>query len=327
MAKKNSTKTLGIVLVVLLGIFFLVQLRTKKKESTLNRDLVRVDTAKVTAVYLYPQAEKGKELVFRKTDKGWKISDGKTEAPVETGTMKNLLSSVMQIRPKQLVARGKDKWKEYSVTDSAATRLKVMEGNKQVLDLYIGKFTVNRNNNSPYGRYGGYGGGVSGTSYVRAGNGKEVYAVDGFLAMSFNQGMKGWRDQRFLKLQKYNLQKITFTYPGDSGFVAAKDTSGHWTVNGQPADSAAMASYLSVLPYRRYSSFVDGYTPPAQADYQIMIEGKNMSPVVIKAFRDEKNHFVMHSSQNPESWFADKDSSIFKLLFVPRSKLLTGEKK
>jgi len=320
MAKKNNTTTLLVVLVILVGVFFILQIRSKKKESTLNRDLVRVDTAKVTAVYLYPQAEKGKELVFRKTDKGWRISDGKTKAPVEPGTMKNLLTSVINIKPKQLAAKGEDKWKEFDLTDTTATRLKIMEGNKKTLDLYIGKFKVNRSNTPQYGGY--YGGGVTSTSYVRAEDGKEVYAVDGFLAMTFNQGMNEWRDQRFLKLQKGDIQKLTFTYPNDSGFVATKDTASHWFIGNQPADSAAMASYLSGLVYRRYSTFADGYTPPAQADYQIVIEGRNMTPAVIKAFRNEKHHFVMHSSQNPESYFVDKDSTIFKKLFVPRTKLM-----
>ena len=322
MAKKNNTITLIVTLVVLVGVFFLLQVQNKKKESTLNMDLVKIDTAKVTAVYLYPQAEKGKELVFRKTNKGWRISDGKIDAPVEPGTVKNLLAGVINIKPKQLAAKGEDKWKEFDVTDSTATRLKIMEGDKKTLDLYIGKFTVNRN---PNARYGGYNRGITGTSYVRAGDGKEVYAVDGFLAMSFNQGLNGWRDQRFLKLHTYDLGKLSFTYPADSGFVATKDTANHWFIGNQPADSAAMASYISVLSYRRYSVFADGFTPPAQADYQIVMEGKNMSPVVIKAFRDDKYHFVMHSSQNPESYFADKDSLIFKKLFVPRTKL-TGKK-
>ena len=323
MAKKNNTITLLVVLVVLIGVFFLLQVRNNKRESTLNRNLVNVDTARITAIYLYPQAEKGNELVFRKTDKEWRISDGKKDAPVEPATMKNLLTSILNIRPRQLVAKGKDTWKKFDVTDSLATRLKVMEGNKKTLDLYIGRFKINRSNTPP--QYGGYGGGVTGTSYVRGEGQKEVYAVDGFLAMTFNQGMNAWRDQRFLKLDRYKINKITFTYPADSGFVAVEDTTSHWKIGNHPADSAAMASYVSKLPYRRYTTFADGYTPPAQADYQIVVNGKNMSPAVIKAFRDEKYHFVMHSSQNPETYFADKDSSIFKTFFVPRSKL-TGKK-
>jgi hypothetical protein len=323
---KNNNKTLIIILVVLLGVFALVQLNTRKKESTLKRDLVDIDTAKVTAIYLYPQSEKGKELVFVRSDKGWRIKEDGKEAPVETATVRNLLATTLRIKPQQLVAVGKDAWSEYHVDDSLATRLKIMEDNKTVLDLYIGKFSVQRpSGNNPYQAYGG--GGVTGKSYVRLAGDKEIYAVEGFLPMTFNQGFDAWRDQRFLKLFRDDIQKITYTYPADTGFVLHNDSTGwDWKLDNGPVDSAAVAQYLSLLSHRRYSNFADGYTPPAQADYQMLIEGKNFRPVVIKAFRDDKYNLVIHSGQNPESYFADKDSTIFKLLFVPRSKFLPKEK-
>ncbi len=316
---KNNNKTLIIILVVLGGILLLLQYNNRKKESTLKRDLVDIDTAKVTAIYLYPQSEKGKELVFRRTDKGWRIKEDDKDAPVETPTVRNLLSTVLRIKPQQLVAVGEESWAEYHVNDSLATRLKIKEGNKTTLDLYIGKFSVERpSGNNPYQNYNRN---VTGKSYVRAAGDKEVYAVEGFLPMMFNQGFAAWRDGRFLKLFRNDIQKITYTYPADSGFVLHNDTTGWgWKVDNEPVDSAAVAHYLSVLSNRRYSKFADGYTPPAQPDYQMTIEGKNFKPAVIKVYRDNKYHLVVHSSQNPESYFADDDSMVFKLLFVPRSK-------
>jgi hypothetical protein len=212
------------------------------------------------------------------------------------------------------------------VDDSLATRVKVMEGKKEALHLYVGKFSVHRpSGNDPYQAYGG--GGVTGKSYVRLAGDKEVYAVEGFLPMTFNQGFDAWRDQRFLKLSRNDIQKITYTYPADSGFVLHNDTTGWaWKLDNGPVDSAAVAHYLSLLSHRRYSTFADGYTAPAEADYQMLIEGKNFRPVVIKAYRDDKHHLVMHSSQNPETYFADSDSTIFKMLFIPRSKFVPKEK-
>ncbi len=322
---KNNNKTLIILLLVLGGVLVLLQLNSRKKESTLKSDLVDIDTAKVTAIYLYPQSEKGKELVIVRSDKGWRIKAGDREAPVEVSTVRNLLSATLRIKPKQLAAVGKDKWSEYHVDDSLATRVKIVEGNKTTLDLYIGKFTVERpSGNNPYQSYGG---GVTGKSYVRAAGEKEVYAVEGFLPMTFNQGFDAWRDQLFVKMDRNDLQKITCTYPADSGFVLHNDTTGwSWKLDNGPVDSADVARYLGVLSYRRYSKFADGYTPPAQADYQVLVEGKDMKPVVIKAYRDDKYHLVIHSSQNPESYFADSDSTIFKQFFVPRSKFLPKEK-
>jgi hypothetical protein len=322
---KNNNKTLIIILLVLAGVLVLLQLNNRKKESTLKSDLVDIDTAKVTAIYLYPQAEKGKELAIVRSDKGWRIKEDDREAPVEASTVRNLLSSTLRIKPKQLAAVGEEKWEEYHVNDSLATRVKIVEGNKTTLDLYVGKFTVERpSGNNPYQSYGR---GVSGKSYVRAAGEKEVYAVEGFLPMTYNQGFDAWRDQLFVKMNRDDLQKVTYTYPADSGFVLHNDTTGWgWKLDNGPVDSAAVARYLGVLSYRRYSKFADGYTPPSQADYQLLVEGKNMKPVVIKAYKDDKYHIVIHSSQNPESYFADSDSTIFKQFFVSRNNFLPVKK-
>ena len=316
---KNNNKTLIIILIVLGAVLALLQLNSRKKESTLKRDLVDIDTARVTAIYLYPQSEKGEELEFYKTDKGWHIKEGEREAPVEEPTVRNLLATVLRIRPQQLAAVGKDSWAEYHVSDSLATRLKIKEGNKTTLDLYIGRFTIDRpSGNNPYQAYNRN---VTGKSYVRAAGDKNVYAVEGFLAMSLNQGFDAWRDGRFLTLFRDDIRKITYTYPADSGFILHNDSTGWaWKVDNEPVDSAALARYLSVLSHRRYNRFADGYTPPAQPDYQMTIEGKNFKPAVIKVYRDKKYNLVVHSSQNPESYFDDRDSTIFKMLFVPRSK-------
>ncbi|NOY36402.1 MAG: DUF4340 domain-containing protein [Chlorobi bacterium] len=317
MAKKNNVKTLLIVFIVLIGILALLQIRTRKTESSLKRDLIKVDTAKVTSIILYPQAEKGAALeITRKGDK-WRIKKGKKEAPVEAGSVRNMLNEIIHIRPKRLAAVSDTAWDDYSVTDSTATRLVVQEGHKKTLDLYIGKFTVDKNAQM----YGGYQGRVMGSSYIRPGNQKEVYEVDGFLALSFNQNFDAWRDHLFIRTTRSNLRKFTFTYPADSGFVVQYADS-LWNVEGAPADSAGMANYLADWTFRRYADFADNYDPPANPDFQITAEGNNMDPVVIKAYRDPRYHFVMNSSMNPETWFADKDSSIYKMFFVPKAKFL-----
>ncbi len=315
---RNNNKTLIIILVVLLGFFALLQINNKKKESTLRRDLVDIDTAKVTAVYLYPQADKGKELLFRRTDKGWTISNEGKEAPVEPSTMRRLLGAIKEIRPQQLVAVGKEKWSEYHVDDSLATRVRVMEGKKEKVSLYIGKFTVERpSGNNPYA-YGGRN--VSGKSYVRAEGDDAVYAVEGFLPMTFNQGFDAWRNSQFVEINRSRINRITFTYPADSGYVLHNDSTGwHWRLENVKPDSVAMNKYLSTISYRRYNRFADDFKPSGEALFTITIEGKDMQPVVLKAYSDERYHLVLHSSQNPETYFADKDSTIFHTFFLPRS--------
>ena len=317
MAKKNNTRTLLIILVVLIGFFALLQVRNRKSESTLRPDLIHVDTAKVTTILLYPRAENGAELKITKAKNGWRIQKGEKDAPVEAGSVKNILTEVLRIRPKRLVAVSDTAWDNYSVTDSTATRIIVQEGRKKTLDLYVGRFNVNQSSQM----YGGYQGRVIGSSYIRPAGEKKVYEVDGFLALSFNQNFDAWRDHMFLRTTRGNLRKFNFTYPSDSGFVV-ENADSLWKVDGIPADSAGIQDYLSDWPFRRYSDFADDFEPPANPDYQITAEGNDMDPVVLKAYIHPKYRFVIHSSMNPETWFADRDSTIFKTFFVPKAKFL-----
>lgn len=316
MARKNNSLTLVIVLVILVGVFLLLRVRSRKAESTLQADFIRIDTAQITEILLYPQAAQGAELKFFRSGNEWRVSKDKREAPVEAGSMKNMFRELLSIKPKRLVAVSDTAWDNYRVSDSTATRIVVHEGRKTTLDLYIGRFNVNQQ--SPQ-MYGGYQNRVMGSSYIRPGGQKKTYETEGFLALSFNQDFDAWRDHLFVRLPKDDLRKLSFTYPADTGFVLEYRDS-VWMVDGMPADSAATADYLSTWSFRRYSDFRDDFSEPANADFEITVERRNMDPVVIRGYTDPEGGFVFHSDMNPETWFADRDSSIFKTFLVPKNK-------
>lgn len=305
MSRKFNNKYLLVAFVILIVLFVFVKFyKSAKSERTLRADIVQIDTAAVTKILLYPESDKGQEVVFIKEGSNWKVSDGKISAETQKNAVKGIIAQLADIKAKRLAARTKDKWAEYKVNDTTATRVKVYQGEKEKLNIYIGKFTYQQSND-PYGQ-----GGVIGTSYVRLAGEEEVYAVDGFLTFSFNQTFNKWRNQTLIRFKASDVTKLTFRYPGDSSFVAElKDKK--WTVNNQAVDSTNFMNFLSALGNKNASVFDDNFTPLGNSQYQLSIEGNNMSNITVDAFEKSKDVFAINSSVNPKSWFLSDSKGVF----------------
>ncbi|HEY9124329.1 MAG TPA: DUF4340 domain-containing protein [Bacteroidales bacterium] len=324
MSNKINNKTLLIVLAGLIIVFVLVKWYQKTQtESTLNTALVKIDTTKVSRIAIYPVAENRQEILFSKIGKDWKVSKGNITAEVDENVINNLIITLSEIKVKSLVAKNKDKWDDFKVSDTTATRVKVFEGNDVVADLMIGRFTYQQSQN-PYG--GMYGGGVIGSTYVRPADEDEVYAVDGFLTFTFNQQFTAFRKQTLARFETNKIEKITFKYPADSSYtLELKDKK--WFIGDKMADSAKVASYISALSYKNASSFVDNQSALNAPAWLVRVEGKDMQPVSIEASSDGSK-FIINSTQNPKSYFESAKNKLFDEIFKPQSSFFaTKEKK
>ena len=320
MASKFNNKILFIVLAVLIGLFFLARtIKQKRSAGNFRTDLVRIDTSAVNAILLYPSAENGAEIIFSRSGNDWKVIKGDITADADISNVNNMFGELLALKPERLVTRNKEKWVDFGVNDSLGTRVIMKEGRKPVLDLMVGRFEYQP---GPSG-YGGYGGNYgTGLTYIRLYDETEVYVVRGFLAMSFNQNFKNWRNQVFLHNERDNINLLTFDYPADSGFIAMKSDS-IWIIDGITADSTSMASYLNALTRKSNSAFVDDFTPVIGPDYQLTINGTKMVPVIIQAYRRGENEFILNSSQNPNSYFASPRSGLFGTIFKSKSELIS----
>ena len=319
MAKKFNNKTLVIVLVVLVVLFLVTRaFRQKRSTGTLKTELVQMDTSRISSILLYPSAEQGEEITFTKTGNGWTVQKGGLVVTADDYGIKNMLTELQNLAPERLVANSSDKWGDFGVTDSLGTRVIMKEGKKAVADIVIGRFDY-QPAPSAYGGYGRNQG--TGLTYVRLTDEPEVYVIEGFLAMSFNQAFNAWRNQLVIQLAKNNINQLTFDYPADTGFVASRpDTA--WLINGMPADSASMENYLNGLTRKSNSTFADGFEPVVAPDYQLTIQGNLATPVIIKAYMKGPDEFVIHSSMNPESYFSSTADGLFGQIFKSGAGLL-----
>ena len=320
MAGKFKNSNLLIIFLVLAGLFVVSRyLKNRKYERTLKTDLVQVDTSGIDQILLYPRAENQQEIQFVRKGDNWSVTKGSITAEAGNYSVQNIFSDLISVKAEQLVARNRERWSEFHVDDSLGTRVILKEGNKTKLDIMIGRFNYQP---APGGYTGGYGQNQGrGLTYVRLSGEDEVYMVEGFLSMSFNQPFNNWRDQTILRTDRSSITRVSYDYPMDSGFVLVLQDS-VWMIDGMSPDSAQTAQLLSALTRKSSSEFVDDFSPLTAPDYQLRIEGNNMQLVSVLAYRRSDNQYIINSSLNPDSYFASPPDGIFKDIFKPRAELL-----
>lgn len=324
MSKRYNNRNLLIILVVLLGFFLINKLFfSDRKERNFRTQLVSLDTAQVTNIDLFPQdAEK---ITLHKEGTQWTVQQGNITNPADQSAVKNLLTTLEDLKPQRLAATSEDQWEELGVTDSTATRVVVSANGKEVADVYIGKFNINTSGQqqqqmNPMQRQM-----PSATSFVRVGNEEEVYAIDGYQTMSINRGFSSWRDRTFIKIPQDSITQLAFNYPGDSSFTASKTANAHWVIDGTEVDSTKMVSYLRTISNLSNSNFVDDFAASGQEPLcQLAINGDNIQEVSINCYR-RNDGFVLSSSQREGAYFSSDSTGIFSRVFVGKHKLMPNE--
>lgn len=319
----SSIKLIGILSALVLVYLGFEFFGGKSRSSSFKTELVEIDTAKITKLVIEANGER---LELIKENNAWKVSigDGKY-AGAQKSNVKSTINSLLTIKPSRIAAKNPAKWKDYQV-DSAGVRVQVFEGSKNTLDLVIGRFGFNQNaiQQQQQQMMGGRGMPQFYT-YVRLEKEDEVYVADNFMGMSINADASGFRNKEVLSLTTDNITEIQFNYPADSSFVLNKIDS-VWSVFGSQADSTATATYLSDIRFLNNSNFVDDVPPSALVSPTVSMNIKQTgkADILVRAFQHPVHSWIVNSSANPESYFADED--LVSKLFVGSSKLLTPSK-
>ncbi len=311
-----KTKYLVISFVVLLVLALVtIPTRNKRNISTFKSELTNIDTANVKSFTIYPKAG-GEPITLDKKENNWWISDKNGEYNADNNQVKNMLNTLSNLKAKRLAAKSKDSWKKYELTDSLGTRIKVMSEKKTLADIFIGKFSYSQpaQQANPYQRQQGVL-----TSFVRLTDEKEVYAVDGYLSMTFNRQLKDYRDNSVLQVQNMKPESISFITPNQSFTLTKKDEK--WLADGLIADSSAVADYLSGLNNVRSSNFITADNKPVGApNYTLKIAGENgIELATINTYYSDSTNIIMTSSMNPETYFDGTKANLFTKLFKEKS--------
>ena len=305
MKKANNWK-----LIALFGVLVVIFVTTRiflspKLEGNLPTNLTDIDSAKVTELIIAPGKDRNGEIRLVRTKK-WKLQKGKITWRLEQGAGENALRQVMSIGPERIVTKKKNKWKEFEVSDSTGTRVKVLVGSSTVADLWIGRSGFSQTAGS---RFGG-----NSFTYVRLNGENEVYAVEGSLDAQFNRKFDDWRDKSFMRMKRDSLSKITFRYPADSSFQIEK-RQGKWIKGPQIADSATMSSYLMGLEYKNMSEFASAL-PVGDPPYMVTFENGSKLIAKVEAWPGPVL-WTLRSSHQSETYFSSTPDLIKELLIGP----------
>lgn len=302
-----NTKLLSVVFIGLLALYTITKVvNSNKGERSFISQIAAVDTAQVQAIVLYPQIEKQKQLTLIRSQQQWIAQQDKLQVLAEKGKISGLLNDLRRVRPKRLVANDQSKWAEYQLTDSLCTRLKLLGSNGQeLMTLLIGKTGA-------------------GESFVRLPNENEVYAVEGYLSVNVNKGFNDWRNQDVLTFNSNLVEKIAFTYPGDSSITLKRETSA-WKMGEEVADSTLVAQYLTSISAKRSKDFANNFTPQQQPNFILQLSGKGLTvagkpvpEIVVQGF-DTNNEVYIRTSVNPSAIFSGKKSGLHQAIFKSKS--------
>lgn len=315
----SSIKMIGILAVLVLIYFAVDFFGGKSRSKSFKTELVTIDTALVSKIVI---ASQGETTELLKENDTWKVAigDGKY-AEAQRNSVKGTINSLLTIKPSRIAAKDPAKWKEYQV-DSAGTRVQVFEGARTSLDLVIGRFGFDQQAMQQQQMMGGRGGMQQFYSYVRLHDENEVYVADNFMGMTINANANDYRNKKLLSLTTDSITSIQFTYPADSAFVLSKIDS-VWNIAGTTVDSASVAEYLSGIRTINNSNFVDDVQPTALVSptVSLTIHQNGSADVEVKAYQHPTYKWIIHSSENPMSYFSD--AQLMDKLFVG-SKSLTS---
>lgn len=302
MRKKIKNTRLFIVFMVLL-VLVVVLFKRKEgyRERSFDRQLIQFETSDISKIALYPKMLNGAGFIIEKENDGWMLVQDDKSFDADNRQIERMLSTLKNLEAKSIVANSKERWENYEVSDSLASRVQLYEGNKMVADLYIGKFQFSQPRNM--------------FSYVRPGGSKETYKVEGFLSSTFNRKLNDLRDKTLIDDRMANWTRLSFDYPGDSSFVLAKSNT-MWMLGNAPADSAAVADYINKIKVQNGSSIYEKEVDAVANTCRLTIERENLEAIqlTVKSVNGEK---VLSSSENAGVWFND-DTKI-ETIFVSQA--------
>lgn len=299
---KNTNKILLVVLLVLLSAFvFTKVLRSPALESNLDTDAFQLDTAEIARIELR-LPENDDPLTLERNDSAWTVRQGDKTARVRRAAMNNLFRTLAIMKPERVVSRKKEKWDSYQVGDTSAIRtLAYNRKGTEVGGWFVGKAS-------------------QGMTYVRPSSQNEVYALEGSMRNLLNKSFNDWRDQSFLRMPRQSIDKITFRYPADSGFVLLKNDAGDWVIGTEKADSAKVENFLSLIQSKDLAGFADDFSPEKEPDIAMSVEGNSMSPVTVRGWKASPDEWILSSSLQHGVYFSDK--TLATDLFLGKKDLL-----
>lgn len=297
------------VLIGIFGLLLVIYLASKllggNQESSFDPQIVQVDTASVDKIIIHPKGLPDQSFSLSRVSGKWTADNGTLTVDAVTSSIGSLLNQLTSIRAKRIVSKSPEKWTTYEVDEAAGTRVEVFSNGTSIEDFIVGAFKYDQTTQSA-------------SSYIRNTDKDEVFVVDGFLSMSFNQQFNNFRDKQLFQLNKDDITELSLSSGVE--LQTFQKVEGKWFFAGMEAvDSAKMASYVDGLSNVSGFDFEDAFQPNnSDLLQQLNIEANNMmEELVVSAYtsNNPEKPFVIHSTMNPEAYFLSDSTGVYQKLF------------
>lgn len=300
-----DNKKLLIILAGLVLVWLVVRFLGGNKNRSFDPVLAQLDSNQITTILLYPAEGNKDEIKLTRTGPQWMATSGQITTPVVENSVKGILDYLSYLEADRIVSKNEQKWTDYEVDEEKGTRVKVMAGDRVLIELIIGRFAFDQMSRSA-------------TSFVRLVGKPDVYALDGFVSMTFNRSFDSFRDKSILRLDNDQVVSLEFSAGNITKHVLQKN-AGNWVLDSQQKmDSATVANYLNGISYLTGNTFADDYQPATPPDYQLKIaSNQQISPIELSCYLspDSLNPIILHSTSNPGSYFRGDSTSLFIPVF------------
>lgn len=315
--KKNN-----ILITVLIGLILLfVVTNYFKKNSSVNfkPEIIKLDSSQVYKVIIKPPSiTKEAPITILRENNTWNVMQGNINNRGDLSIIKSALGELSQIKNQQLVAKTKDKWEKYNLTDSLAHCIEIYEhGKEKATKLFLGKTSYKQSASSGYGRNPS----IETSVYFRKNSNPKTYVAKGDISTVFKAKFNRWRNTEFTSLDKNVVTELNFESNENNFSLVKKDSL--WLSADVAMNTAKIDEYLSVLTNQSGAKFMDNFKPKDEANYKLSVKGKSMENLIVKAYSDSiSNKFILNSSQHPNVFFESDSTGLFKQVFVNKDYFL-----
>jgi hypothetical protein len=171
-------------------------------------------------------------------------------------------------------------------------------------------------------------GSLDSLSYIRIHQEQEVYAIQQLETWPFRQEFTQFRPKKVLSLPA-GIPVDSFSFQLPDTLYTFTRAGKEWNFNGLPIrDPSPIQRFLRNLRHIESTGFVDDYDhnlPESNKFSSLLLYlSETDQPVLIDAYLDTLREvpFILHSNQNPTTWFGSDSSGVFNRLFWPVDSLI-----
>jgi len=247
MLKRNkSMKKEYLILIALILIFsaYLLLHKENKDHYTLP-EIEKIDTSKITGINI---DKKQGPIKFTKKDDHWMLTDKKYLA--DSSAVENMLDTFKGLKLSALVSQ-KGNLRRYELDVEKQIRVKLLEGEKTIFELGIGKTAPTFNH-----------------TFVMLSDDTNVYHANGSFRSNFEKTEDDFRDKKVLEFKEDGIKEFSIEKEGLSKKLTAKEEkkdkeeiSLTWSfADGTLADKNEVSNLLSSVSFLECEKYLESPT-------------------------------------------------------------------